>query len=277
MDIETAHRLVRATSDFYRTEAKSFSATRERPWEGWRKVALAVEDAIEKAAEGPAANPSDRCEAFRRLPFRMLDVGCGNLRFERFLAEALPDAGFEALAVDGCMELPREGEAAPGVGVSAVELDVMRSLELGSLKTDVGEGPFDLSAAFGFAHHVPMPQWRRALLETLVEATAPGGLVAVSFWQFENDEKMARKAEAATRRGSRELGVSLDEGAGDHLLGWKDDEHAFRYCHSFSDAEVDEAEALMRGLGAETVARYAADGTRSGSRNVYVMSRRTAP
>ena len=51
----------------------------------------------------------------------------------------------------------------------------------------------DISVSFGFMHHVPLPEWRVQLLNSLIEATKPGGFVCVSFWEFLADEGLAAK------------------------------------------------------------------------------------
>ena len=45
-------------------------------------------------------------------------------------------------------------------------------------------GPFELVAVFGLLHHVPGEAGRRALLEALARRVAPGGLLALAFWDF---------------------------------------------------------------------------------------------
>lgn len=67
-----ALRLCALTGEFYRANAESFSQTRQSPWQGWVRLLEVVE-----AASG-------------QEPLRVLDLACGNLRFERYLADALP-------------------------------------------------------------------------------------------------------------------------------------------------------------------------------------------
>ena len=65
-----------------------------------------------------------------------------------------------------------------------------------------------------------------------------------------------------------ELGLPpLD--AGDRLLGWRDEPGAYRYCHSFTDGEID-ALAASVGHAVTEVARFRADG-RDGALNSYLV------
>lgn len=88
-----ALRLCALTGEFYRANAESFSQTRQSPWQGWVRL-LEVMDA--RAAE--------------RELLRVLDVACGNLRFERYLADALPGRMLSGWAVDNCEPLVEAGE-----------------------------------------------------------------------------------------------------------------------------------------------------------------------
>ena len=58
----------------------------------------------------------------------------------------------------------------------------------------------DISVCFGFMHHVPSCEYRVRVLDALVRQTRPGGIIAISFWEFMNDERMARKAVRAEAR-----------------------------------------------------------------------------
>ena len=122
-------------------------------------------------------------------------------------------------------------------------------------------------------HHIPLPEWRTLFLNALLEATAPGGFTCVSLWRFLSDKGLAAKAKRTTAQGIAELGydnAQLDEG--DCLLGWRNEPGAYRYCHSFSENEID---ALIESaLGkARPAARFQADG-RSGNLNEYLVLQR---
>ena len=67
--------------------------------------------------------------------------------------------------------------------------------------------------------------------------------------------------------------------AGDHLIGWQNDRHAYRYCHHFDDQQITD---LVRGVRTfyksgevpvRELERFHADG-RSGELNRYVILKR---
>lgn len=237
MDFQTTEALRKLNNDFYRTHHESFSRSRGSAWPGWERVARHLEAG------------------------RLLDVACGNLRFERFLVERVGAGVFDFTCIDSCPSLAQARE-----GVSFIECDVLERLAAGApLPTG-----FDSAVSFGFMHHVPSKGLRTELVRQLVESVRPGGVVALSFWQFMRDERLAAKARETTMQGCASLGLELEDG--DCLLGWNGVEGAYRYCHSFTDGEVDE---LLDAVFAEADAidRFAADG-RTGALNGYAVLRR---
>lgn len=203
----------------------------------------------------------------------MLDVACGNGRFLRFLQEALPGAAIAYFAVDDCEQLARDGLVGDADNVAFQKLDIANSLIDGSIERAIEAPSVDMAVCFGFFHHVPGADSRAALLRALVDSVRPGGHVAVSLWQFAKSPELAARAVETTAKARVEYGLpALDEG--DYLLGWQNRQHAYRYCHTFSDEEVaDLARAVDR--QASLVARFEADG-RTGTLNSYLVFRRRA-
>ena len=257
MDKDTIDRLRRLNNAFYREQAESFSATRQEGWDGWQ-----------------------RCLEFlpqqqQRKQLSVFDLACGNLRFAEFLAKGLPGVAIDYYGVDNCDELVPEDGASEAVKTLRVNYQSLDVLEL--LQQDKGDGsdqleapPCDLSVAFGFMHHIPTQAYRSRVLQVLLQQTRPGGHIIVSFWQFMKNASLAAKARISDGRAHKELGFPpLEEG--DYLLDWQNKPGAYRYCHSFSDAEIDQlAEATSP--AAEVIARFNADG-RSGDLNRYLILR----
>lgn len=249
MDANTIHILNQLTTDFYARCASSFSATRSHAWTGWERIGRHIE-----CLRGDT-------------PVRLLDMGCGNLRFERFL-EGQRIAPCEIWAVDDCPEL-----AADQLDVHFQELDIISSLCRNMLLEDLEAPDCDLVCAFGLFHHVPDETLRTRLLETLIDKTKPNGCIAISLWQFEKDERMREKARIATAK-ALELHPSIGLDEHDWLLDWQRQEDVFRYCHSFTEEEADE---LARSVAdkAELVDRFHADG-KSDELNLYLVFRESA-
>ena len=251
MNRDFASSLIQLNNTFYREHSASFSDTRQAPWPGWvRTMDIALEQLDVATIEHPV---------------RVFDLACGNMRFENFAAGgalaakgvdgANPSADascpFEFYGVDSCQDLAIDahGHALRIPNLHFQELDVLDAL----MKLNPAETPdvlfdaplADISVCFGFMHHVPSCEYR-----VRAELTPP--FEGYDSAQFE---------------------------AGDHLIGWQNDRHAYRYCHHFDDQQITD---LVRGVRTfyksgevpvRELERFHADG-RSGELNRYVILKR---
>ena len=254
MDADTAAALQRINRRFYQRRAREFSATRQRPWAAWERVA-------------------DLCED-RRAGGRLsvLDLGCGNGRLGRFLEDRWGDR-LVYLGLDAGGAMLEIARSMGGRGRFE-----RRDLLGEGLPGALPEAPFDLVAAFGLMHHLPGFHNRAALLGAAARRLAPGGLLAVSFWQFGGVERFRRRMmpwREYTRGAAEPVNVrELEEG--DFLLAWGDMPVAagggstVRYCHWAPPEEVDR---LLADSSLEPVASFRADG-KGGDLNLYRILRR---
>lgn len=129
MDSETAQRLNALTSSFYRQVSASFSETRQQAWDGWSRVL-------------------ETCRDVCRPGMSVLDLGCGNLRFERFLIEQGCTPA-DVWAVDNCDELVSLGPDPCGrANVHFQHLDITRA----ALEDDSCDGFSGACDGFPSAH-----------------------------------------------------------------------------------------------------------------------------
>lgn len=252
----TAEQLSRITSEFYAQQAQSFSATRQMPWQGWQKCLEAMPQLL--AGERPS----------------VLDVGCGNLRFARFLCDEAGIVPAKYFAVDNCRPLVESGNLGGQASQATfIELDVIKSLLDNTLSSELTVSTCDLVVAFGFLHHVPGAKNRIQLLRTLLEKTKPGGFVCVSFWQFMNNQKLADKAYETTAQGLQALGIDASElEKNDYLIGWQGKAETWRYCHHFSQEELDKL-LVSLDFDVQVCAQFSADG-KENNLNRYVILKR---
>lgn len=232
MDKVFARSMSALTTDFYRRVSASFSASRRSAWRGWDELCNVLD------LGGDAQ-------------LRVLDVACGNLRFERFLRGRVPH--METWAYDNCEELV--GERPRHVHYACA--DVAEALLVDSDPLQ-GTPLCDLAVSFGFMHHLPLEEQRLGLLRLLALHTRKGGKVAVAFWQFADDERLRAKARPAP-----------SGGAHDYLLGWQDEPDVWRFCHHATEEEVDRLVTASSGHLRE-LCRFSADG-RTGRLNRYVV------
>lgn len=249
MDTKTARMLNALTSDFYARCAASFAATRTRPWHGWQRCLGVLGDVMHSRQE-----------------LGVLDLGCGTLRFEDFIADNT-HARLNVYAVDSCEALLENKH-----NVHFTNLDIVSTLWDDTFPNQLNDVPLcNLTCAFGLMHHIPGMHERKTLLDTMLNKTISEGYILVSFWQFERDERLSRKARTATASAlERYPDLQLDEG--DWLLGWQDEPNALRYCHSFTDAEIDRLITHIADK-AQLVDRFRADGPND-DLNCYLVLRR---
>ena len=246
MDEPTLRALNAINRAFYREQAAAFSATREDPWPGWDEVWACVE----------AAALAERLD--------VIDVGCGNGRFGRFLAKHAPTLRY--VGVDASPAMLALAGAHPPQAAS-VELHCLDLVE-DDLDTWLGRRRFTLVALFGVLHHVPGAEQRRELVAALAERLRPGGLLALSSWQFGAFERFRSRIlpwDEYNRRAAQPVDPEhLDPG--DRLLRWGEGE-ALRYCNFSSEVETRD---LLGNLRGEIVASFRADG-REGDLNHYFV------
>ncbi len=253
MDTRTREALCRLNNEFYRSQSAAFSATRVNGWPGWRRCVDSIDDSVV---------PGDPC--------RVLDLACGNLRFESYAADCRPQRDWRFSAFDCCDDLLPEW-AAHDASIEYRHLDVLENLQRGENAVLAADVPVcDAAVCFGFMHHVPTMAWRQRVLRQLFGCVRAGGVVAVSFWRFMDDPGLAAKAAALQPQALADTGLpELD--AGDYLVGWKGVPGCYRYCHSFDDSQI-EALAHFVKDEAELLSRYDADG-RTGALNAYAIWR----
>lgn len=250
--MRTAQILSAATADFYERQAASFSVTRTDPWPGWERLASSL-------------------DLTQQEHLSVLDIGCGNLRFERYLTDLMGAGVVTAYGIDRCETLTMLGMPTAG-DVRFQSLDITASLERGSLEQDITAPLCDLTVAFGLMHHIPLPAWRNELVRAMIARTRLGGAIVITFWQFTKESRLAKRAQRATERGERAMGISLDKDAGEWLLGWQQCEDVYRYCHAFADEEIDRLVEEACGQEAIIQDAFSADGAQ-GDLNRYVVLR----
>ncbi len=266
MDSETARRLAAINRRFYAERAAEFSQTRDAAWPGWQRL---LPELRAQAARARAAGRA----------LRLLDLGCGNGRFARFLAAELgapsgaawpAPAAIAYLGIDASAELLRE---ARGAGHALARCDLVRADFALSTSALAGlRGRFDAAFCFGALHHVPGRAQRSALLASLADALRPGGLLAFSAWQLHRDPRFAGRVLAFEHynRSAREPIDLAQLEPGDALLAFGATRELPRYCHFCDDGGI---RALVGGLPLELLETYLADG-RGDALNHYYLLRR---
>ena len=150
MNRKTVLSLNDINQDFYRLRAEEFSATRQGPWQGW----VQVRELVERHSTSSTT-------------ISVLDVGCGNGRFARFLKEHY-SRSFSYLGVDASARALDKARAqlAGIVPTTLLRHDVVAA-EKAQILPPQARRPFSLIVVFGLLHHVPGQDRRQALLAEL--------------------------------------------------------------------------------------------------------------
>ncbi len=243
MNAATIAELNAVNRRFYDERADEFDQTRERAWRGW-------DEFFERYGSQVPSSPN------------VLDLGCGNGRFARFLRQQQEEPfayfGVDASALGIEHARKRLGELPD---VHLLEHDFV--VEADPVPPSLESERFELIVVFGVLHHVPGRERRRQLLTSLAKRLAPGGMLAYTVWRFERFERFTRKLVPWDEFLATVPGTDQEQlEPGDHIMTWGATEPAFRYCHAMSDEEAKELErglpltALQSFLGDEDLNTY---------------------
>lgn len=151
---------------------------------------------------------------------KILDLGCGNARFLKFLLEK--NIKFRSyLGLDNSVEFVQKNKETYEEYNFQV-LDVIEQVE----KID---DKYSLIVGFGITHHIPSLEFRKVWFQSLGNIVKNEGFLVLSFWNFDKtkaDKNFNPKC------------YKVEEG--DYFLGWKDDYSSHRYCHFFKEYEIKE-------------------------------------
>lgn len=245
MTISTAEKLNRLNRRFYEEAAEQFSETRQSPWEGWNTLANFLQQSS--------------------APLKVLDVGCGNGRFGVFLQNSL-NLDIAYYGTDASRSLLDHARTRLPKSATLIEHDLLESV----LSTALPRQSFDLVALYGVLHHVYSFEKRIEVLCDAGSRVRANGLLALSLWQWKEHPRLSRRivpwSVAQSESADPEGLLAVDPEQDDFLLRWGKDGHWMRYCHHFSDKEV---ERIVASLGWECIS----DTQGEGGLNRYLVLR----
>jgi SAM-dependent methyltransferase len=231
---ETANHLLALNRRFYARAAESFARTRATAQPGFAQV-------VDWLPTGRLA---------------VLDAGCGEGRFGRFLAAAERLAAY--IGLDGDRRLLQRAARTWPAGAPAARF-VQRDLALPAALQ--GLPPADLVVCLATLQHIPGVANRRALLQALGRQLQPGGTLLLSTWQFPTSARQRRKEVDWALAGLS----AADVEPGDALLTWQGDRQQLRYVAAIDEPALRD---LSAAAGLTLSQSLRADG-REGDLNLY--------
>lgn len=231
MDDEIARRLVDLNARFYDQLADPFSASRSGPQPGYERLLSYL--------------PPDET-------LDVLDVGCGNGRFGRFLIDR--GRAIRYTGVDFSDRLMAAGDIVAGARY-------LRDLSLPDVLAGLGD--YDLIVCLSTLQHIPGQANRARLLREMAGHLRPGGCLILANWQFLDSPRQRRKLRPWSDVGLREEQVE----SGDHLLSWDRGGEGLRYVALLDEAVTG---CLAASAAIRIVDTFSSDGL-EGNLNLYTI------
>ena len=250
MDPETQARLLALNRAFYAAVADPFDATRQA-------TAPGMVELVRRVPRGDATHP-----------LTVVDVGCGNGRLARLLAAQAAPVVYVGVDANAALLAHAQAQLAPlpGLTASFVQADLAQPGWEAALPA---VGRYDVVACLATLHHLPGYDLRRDVVAVLARLLRPGGVLALSLWQFLDSPRLvAKQVDWAA--------CELDPAAvepGDALLPWQQGTYAVRYVHQIDAAEL---ARLAQDCGLTISTIYRADG-KEGNLNLYALLRHAHP
>lgn len=198
MQKEVMRKLEQEVTDFYETQGKNFSQTRQANWPIFKLL-----------------------ERDLKTGSTVVDVGCGNGR----LLNALPQH-VNYIGIDPSNSLLTEARKKFGNRPDT-------SFAIGSLpKINLADETADAVVSIAVLHHIPSNEQRRASLGEMLRVLKPGGLLICSVWNLRAGRFFNKNS--FLHAWLRTSGVKGGE-SGDMYVPWKmQGADAKRYVHAFT-------------------------------------------
>lgn len=230
MEEEIARRLVGLNTVFYEQFADPFSASRDSPQPGYDNLLAYL--------------PKGELD--------VLDAGCGNGRFGRFLiAKGL---SIKYTGIDLSERLLSHIHDLPG---RFLQRDLSTSGALDGL------GDYDLIVCLSTLQHIPGRSNRELLLQDMCAHLQPSGRIILANWQFLSSPRQRRKIRPWSEAGL----VSEQVEPGDFLLSWERGGFGIRYV---AHLDVEATRKLAEAANLRIANQYYSDG-REGDLNLYTI------
>jgi SAM-dependent methyltransferase len=231
MEPRLVKRLISLNKEFYQQFAKPFAETRGSPQPGFSSLLEYL--------------PDDCAD--------MLDIGCGDARFIRFLKNNVEDGNYTGVDFSSSMlDIARTSTEGLFIEVDLSEPDCLEQL-----------GSYDMISCLATLQHVPGHQNRARLLKEISKHIRVGGRIFLSNWQFLESPRQMKKIADWSEIGIKETDLESN----DYLVTWNRGGFGRRYV-----AQIDFAETqfLAENAGLRIANSFRSDG-KEGNLNLYTV------
>ena len=223
--------LIKLNRDFYDQFARPFAESRAQPQPGFHRLLDYI-------------RPEYGC---------LLDVGCGEGRFGRFLLSNVEPMKYTG--VDFTAELLQYARAGLRGTFLVRDLSEPDCLD--------GLGKFDVIACLATLQHIPGQRWRSQLLAEMGAHLAENGRILLSNWQFLTSDRQRRKIMDWSEAGLSKEDVETN----DYVISWQRDGLGFRYVAQLDETAI---AGLAREANLNIIDQFRSDG-REGDLNLYTI------
>jgi len=237
MEDEVRQTLIKLNREFYDQFARPFAESRAQPQPGFFRLLEHIRPEYE----------------------RLLDVGCGEGRFGRFLLTNVP--AMKYTGVDFTEKLLQYARA--GHAVSSGLQGTFLARDLSEPECLEGLGKFEVIACLATLQHIPGKRLRSQLLAEMGAHLAENGRILLSNWQFLSSDRQKRKIMDWSEAGLSREDVEAD----DYLLSWQRDGLGFRYVAQLDEVTIED---LASAAGLRIIDQFRSDG-REGDLNLYTI------
>jgi 2-polyprenyl-3-methyl-5-hydroxy-6-metoxy-1,4-benzoquinol methylase len=232
MKPDTITKLINLNHSFYNSHSKDFSGSRNYNWEGFEKLSKYLFEDMQ-----------------------ILDVGCGNARFARFLNTKFNK--FKYLGIDNSEKLLDIARANNYPNTEVSNMELLQDFDISDLNLK-----YDLIVALGVMHHIPSQELRIEFINNLVSLLSKDSKLVLSFWNFQD------KIDKNKFINPSKVGIDASElEEGDYILTWERGELGYRYAHLYSEKEILN---LTAETGLKKVENFKSD-SKNGKGNNYIV------